>query len=143
VLARTKRPRQLLMAVAEKVSTIADESQRSDLTAATSILAGLRFDPPLVRRLFRREIMMQSAIYREILAEGELIGEQRGEQRGEQHGRLAVIERQLKRRLGVIPKRGQEKLNTLTLSELDELSEALLDFQSTEDLLRWLKSPRA
>lgn len=87
--------------------------------------------------------MMQSAIYREILAEGELIGEQRGEQRGEQHGRLAVIERQLKRRLGVIPKRGQEKLNTLTLSELDELSEALLDFQSTEDLLRWLKSPRA
>ncbi|HEX4946779.1 MAG TPA: DUF4351 domain-containing protein [Blastocatellia bacterium] len=139
VLAYAKRPHQLLMEVAEKVSTIPREARRSDLTAAASILAGLRFKSDLVRRLFRKELMMQSAIYREILAEGELIGEQRGEQRGELHGRLAVIERLLNRRLGLIPKRAQAKLATLTLPELDELSEALLDFQSTQDLMRWLR----
>jgi predicted transposase YdaD len=69
VLARSEQPEQLLMEVAEKVSKIADESQRNDLTAAAGILAGLRFDRSLVRRLFREEIMMQSVIYREILEE--------------------------------------------------------------------------
>ncbi len=39
VLARSDQPDQLLMEVAEKVSKIADESQRSDLTAAAGILA--------------------------------------------------------------------------------------------------------
>lgn len=140
VLARTAKPQQLLMEVAAKVSTIVDENQRSDLTAAANILAGLRFAPSLVRRLFRREIMMQSVIYREILAEGEQIGEQRGQQRGEQQGRLAIIERLLKHRLGLIPKRAQAKLVALTSPELDQLGEALLDFNSVEDLTRWLKN---
>jgi predicted transposase YdaD len=144
VLARAAQPQQLLMEVAEKVSTIPDESQRSDLTAAVSILAGLRFDPKLVHRLFRKEIMMQSVIYREILAEGELIGEQRGEQRGQQRGehqgRLAVIDRQLHHQIGVVPKRLRAKIEELSLSELDALNEALLDFQSVEDLTHWLET---
>jgi predicted transposase/invertase (TIGR01784 family) len=143
VLARTEQPEQLVMDVAAKVSKIVDVSQRSELTTAAHILAGLRIDRDLVSQLFRREVMMQSVTYREILAEGELIGEQRGEQRGvqlgEQHGRLAVIERLLKHRLGIIPKSAQTKLVTLASPELDQLSEALLDFQSVEDLTRWLK----
>lgn len=139
-LARTKHPRQLLMEVAEKVSTIADESQRNDLTAAASILAGLRVDEKFIRRLFRREIMMQSVIYREILAEGELLGEQRGKQQGEHDGRLVIIERQLDRQIGVVSKRLRAQLQELSLPELDDLSVALLDFQSVEDLTRWLKT---
>ncbi|MGH9940183.1 MAG: Rpn family recombination-promoting nuclease/putative transposase, partial [Blastocatellia bacterium] len=138
VLARADQPDQLLMEVAEKVSKIADESQRNDLTTAAGILAGLRFDSDLIRRLFRREIMMQSVIYREILQEGEQIGEQRGigigeqrgieigEQRGEQHGRLAIIQNHLAHRFGNIPAEAQAQLSALSAPELDELSEALL-----------------
>jgi predicted transposase/invertase (TIGR01784 family) len=143
VLARSDQPEQLLVEVAEKVSKIADESQRSDLTAAAGILAGLRFDRSLIRRLFREEIMMQSVIYREIVEESEQrgiqIGEQRGIQIGEQQGRLAVVQRQLTHRFGVIPVRAKAQLSSLSLSELDQLSEALLDFNSTEDLTRWLE----
>jgi len=134
VLARSDQPEQLLMEVAEKVSTIPDESQRSDLTAAAGILAGLRFDGDLIRRHFRREIMMQSVIYREILQEGEQIGEQRGEK----HGRLAVIQNFLTHRLGTIPAEALEQLSKLSLPDLDRLSGALPDINSVEDLIRWL-----
>ncbi|MCG3162607.1 MAG: hypothetical protein JMDDDDMK_03900 [Acidobacteria bacterium] len=158
VLARAEQPERLLMEVAEKVSKIADESQRSDLTAAAGILAGLRFDRNLVRRLFRREIMMQSVIYREILKEGEQLGEQRGiqigeqlgeqrgiqigEQLGEQLGRLAIIKRQLTHRFGVIPAEALAALPALSLPELDQLSEALLEFKSVGDLTIWLEKHR-
>ena len=140
VLARAEQPEELVMEVAAKVSTIADENRRIELTTAAHILAGLRVDSDFANRLFRKELMMQSVTYREILAEGELIGEQRGKQQGEYDGRLTVIKRQLNHRLGVISKRLQAKLETLSLSELDALSEALLDFQSVEDLTRWLQS---
>ncbi|MGH9837438.1 MAG: Rpn family recombination-promoting nuclease/putative transposase [Blastocatellia bacterium] len=150
VLARSDQPEQLLMEVAEKVSTIPDESQRSDLTAAAGILAGLRFDGELIRRHFRREIMMQSVIYREILQEGEQIGEQRGEQRGiqigeqrgEKQGRLVVIQFQLERQLGTVPAEILEQLPALSLSDLDQLGVALLDFKSVDDLIRWLDQHR-
>jgi predicted transposase YdaD len=155
VLARSEHPEELLVEVAEKVSKIADESQRNDLTAAAAILAGLRFERELVRRMFRREIMMQSVIYREILQEGEQVGEQRGiqigeqrgiqigEQRGELHGRLAVVERQLKHRCGTLPAELQEQVAALSSPELDQLSEAVLDFNSAADLIRWLEQLHA
>jgi predicted transposase YdaD len=139
VLACSDQPEQLLMEVAGKVSTIADESQRNDLTAAAGILAGLRFDGELIRRHFRREIMMQSVIYREILQEGEQRGIQIGEQRGEKHGRLVVIQFQLERQLGTVPAEILERLSALTLPDLDRLGVALLDFKSVDDLTRWLE----
>ncbi len=150
VLARAAEPERLLVEIAGKVSTIADESQRNDLTAAAGILAGLRFDRELVHRIFRREIMMQSVIYREILEEGQQIGEQRGiqigeqrgiqigEQRGEQHGRVAVIQRQLTHKCGPMPAEVAAQLPALSLAELDQLGAALLDFKAVDDLTRWL-----
>jgi len=82
VLAKAAQPVQLLTEIATRVSEIPNFDQRIDLTAAAGILAALRFDKPLVQRLFRREIMIQSSIYRDILEEGELLGEQRGLRRG-------------------------------------------------------------
>jgi predicted transposase YdaD len=143
VLARSEQPEQLLMEVAEKVSKIADESERSDLTAAAGILAGLRFDRSLIRRLFREEIMMQSVIYREIVEESEQRGIQIGEQRGERLGRLAIIEQMLIHRFGSIPPEAREHLSALSSPELDRLSAALLGFSSIDDLGQWLEQNRA
>lgn len=138
VLAHTAQPEQLLIEIADKVSTMADQSQRNELTAAAGILAGLRFDRELVHHIFRREIMMQSVIYREIWEEGEQIGEQRGMQIGEQHGRVAVIQRQLTRRFGPLPAEMAAQLAVLSLPALDQLADTLLDFKSVDDLRHWL-----
>jgi hypothetical protein len=120
--------------VAEKVSKIADESHRNDLTAAAGILAGLRFDNCLIRRIFRGEIMIQSVIYREILKEGEQIGEK--------HGRLAVIQKLLTQRFGVNPAETQAQLSALSTPELDELNVAFLGFNSMDDFVRWPEKNR-
>ena len=110
------------------------------LMAAAGILAGLRFDESLAHSLFRKELMMQSVIYREILAEGELIGEKRGKQEGERHGRLTLIRRMLNRRFAFLPKHVKTGVAKLSASQLDRLGEALLDFHSVDEITDWLDS---
>jgi predicted transposase YdaD len=135
VLARTAQPVQLLTEVATRVSAIPNFDQRIDLTAAAGILAGLRFDKPLVQQLFRREIMIQSSIYRDILEEGEMLGEQRGLRLG----KLDTLQRQLQRRFGILPVNLREALALLDITTLDQLSEALFDFASLDDVSAWLE----
>jgi predicted transposase/invertase (TIGR01784 family) len=78
VLAATTGPEQLLTRVAAQVSKIESTQQRQSVSAYTQILAGLRFDKALVRKIFQEGIMRESVIYQEILQEGELKGRQEG-----------------------------------------------------------------
>jgi hypothetical protein len=47
------------------------------------------------------------------------------------------VQRQLRRRLGDLPEVWRDRLATLGLGPLEELAEALLDFQSLADLQDW------
>jgi hypothetical protein len=47
------------------------------------------------------------------------------------------VQRQLRRRLGDLPEVWRDRLAALGLSPLEELAEALLDFQSLADLQDW------
>jgi predicted transposase YdaD len=82
--------------------------------------------------------MRESVIYQDILQEGERIGEQRGEQRGRQEEGNTLILRQLTRRLGNVTPEIQTKIRTLSLTQLEELGEALLDFSQISELTAWL-----
>ena len=57
---------------------------------------------------------------------------------GRMKGELAVIKRQLKRRIGAVNPAVEKKLGRLRLARLEALAEALLDFTGPEDLDRWL-----
>jgi len=70
---------------------IEERRDRSNLTAASQILAGLVLDEYTISEIMRRDIMRESVIYQAILREGELIGEARGEQRGEKRGKQQGI----------------------------------------------------
>jgi predicted transposase YdaD len=114
--------------------------QASSLRQARSLLyksfrtaiAGLRFEQNLIQQLFREEIMRESVIYQDII--------QKGIQQGKQEGELAVVLRQLTRRLGTIEPEVQERLRSLTTTQLEDLAEALLDFSNADDLTNWLQS---
>ncbi len=84
--------------------------------------------------------MRESVIYQEILAEGE----QRGEQRGREEGRKAegqlLILRLLTRRVGELPQEVLNRIETLSLEQLENLGEALLDFQAIADLETWFST---
>ncbi|QLE59154.1 DUF4351 domain-containing protein [Nostoc sp. TCL26-01] len=131
-LTATTQPQQLLQRVVQQVSQV-EPTQRPEISAYTQILAGLKYRKDLIRQLFREGMMRESVIYQEILAEGE----ERGEQRGEQRERSLIL-RQLQRRVGELPKDISDRLNTLSLEQLENLGEALLDFTSLADLLLWL-----
>jgi predicted transposase YdaD len=74
--------------------------------------------------------MQESVIYQDIL--------QKGEQKGLQKGEVAVILRQITRRLGAIEPDIEEQIRTLSITQLEELAEALLDFNSQSDLVNYL-----
>ena len=75
-----------------------------------------------IEAMFELSDLKQTRVYQEALAEGEI--------------KLAI--RQLNRKLGNIPRNLTEQIRELPLNKIESLGEALLDFQSLSDLVRWL-----
>jgi len=48
---------------------------------------------------------------------------------------LAVIMRQFNRRIGTVEPELQERIRQLSLAQLEDLAEALLDFSNVQDLI--------
>ncbi|AOX01698.1 hypothetical protein BJP34_21660 [Moorena producens PAL-8-15-08-1] len=130
-LARSNRPNLLLEQVVAAVDKIEEKPLRGNLAACVDVLAGLRFDKNLVRRLLREEVMEESVTYQDII--------QKGVQRGKQEGVLLVVMRLLTLRLGLLDPVLQQQIEGLSITRLEELSEALLDFETVTDLAVWLE----
>jgi hypothetical protein len=60
--------------------------------------------------------------------------------RSRQEGEIRLLIRQLSRRFGPISDRRVQVINSLTLEQLEDLGEALLDFGELGDLDQWLQS---
>jgi len=136
VLARTDTPTYLLEQVAARVDMIEGRQQRSDISAYTEILAGLKFNKDLIRRFLREELMRESVIYREIQQEAK----QEGREEGRQEGEATLVLRLLARRLEQVSPEVRSQIQQLPVAQLEELGEALLDFSSAQDLTDWLQA---
>ena len=75
--------------------------------------------------------MRESVIYQEILQEGREEGRQ---------SELRLVMRQLTRRIGAINLQLQSQIENLSLTQLEDLGEVLLDFATEEDLINWLNN---
>ncbi|NJK65688.1 MAG: DUF4351 domain-containing protein [Microcoleus sp. SU_5_3] len=118
--------------------SLEEPTQQADLLACTQVLAGLRFEKALLRQLFRKETMRESVIYQEIREDGLLEGRQLGLLEGRKDEALSFLTRQLTRRIGAIAPQISEQIQTLSVEELEDLGEALLDFSEPSDLTNWL-----
>jgi predicted transposase/invertase (TIGR01784 family) len=76
----------------------------------------------------------QTRFYQEVLE----IGEKKGLQQGVQQGEANLTIRLLKRRCGNLTAIQEQKVRSLSISQLESLGEALLDFQNMSDLENWL-----
>lgn len=126
-LARTDSPASLLEQVAAQVDMIEELEQQRNISACVEVLASLRFDKNLIRQFLREELMRESPIYQEIIQEGV------------QRGKRDTVIRQLTRRIGTVPPQLQAQVQNLSIEQLDELSEVLLDFADATDLIAWLQ----
>ncbi|AFZ44180.1 hypothetical protein PCC7418_2014 [Halothece sp. PCC 7418] len=123
-LTATNEPQTLLQQVVEQVNELEAE-KRAEISAYAQIVAGLKYEKDLVKRLFREGMMRESVIYQDIIREGE-----------EKEGRSLIL-RLLTRRVGELPQLWRDRVNRLSLEQLENLGEALLDFQGIGDLETW------
>jgi hypothetical protein len=70
-------------------------------------------------------------------------GEQRGRQTGIQEGEQVLVLRLLTRRIGPISPPMEAQIRLLSLTQLEELGEALLDFSELAELENWLEQNRS
>jgi hypothetical protein len=77
---------------------------------------------------------------KETLQEGELMGRQAGIQAGKREGEVSFALRLLTRRFGTIAPSTETQIRKLSLNQLEEMGEALLDFSSLSDLEGWLRT---
>jgi predicted transposase YdaD len=66
--------------------------------------------------------------------------EEIGYDRGKTEEAQSLILRLLNRKLVVLPDRTIDRINKLSITHLESLGEALLDFDTIEDLTTWLET---
>ncbi len=88
--------------------------------------------------------LKETRVYREIKEEGREQGLEQGLEQGREQGREAearsLIFRQLTKRVGELPQQLRQRIESLSLEQLENLGEALLDFTSMADLQAWLSA---
>jgi predicted transposase YdaD len=78
----------------------------------------------------READVTQTRFYQEVL------------ERGEKSGEANLVIRLLNRRCGKLTPIQEEKVRSLSISQLESLGEALLDFQNMSDLENWFQDNR-
>jgi hypothetical protein len=64
-----------------------------------------------------------------------------GISRGRRQGEIELVLRLLRRRLGSVTAPQEKALRVLSISRIEALGEALIEFSSPADLDRWLRKP--
>lgn len=130
VLGCTEDRIQTLQTVSLLIDKLENRRERSNITAATSLLAGLVLKKEVIKQVLREKIMQESVIYQDI--------KEQGIKQGLQQGQVLLVLRQLKRRIGEVESEYETQIAGLSVEQLEALGEALLDFANRDDLLTWL-----
>jgi predicted transposase YdaD len=103
-----------------------------ELESLLGFFASFVLDTELVRQIMRWDmtVLRESPWYQEI------------RQEGKQEGELTFALRLITRRFGSIAPDQEIKIRNLSLPQLEELGEALLDFSQASDLEDWLNAHR-
>ena len=130
ILGRTENRTQTLREVSSLIDNINDRKTQSNITTATSLLAGLVLNKDVIGSILREEIMQESVIYQDII--------QQGIQQGLQQGKASLVLRLLNHRIGDLNSEEEARITNLSVEQLEVLGIALFDFSSRDDLLAWL-----
>jgi DNA anti-recombination protein RmuC len=90
--------------------------------------------------LFQSELGTMEASEQEQIMQITTSWEQKGRTEGRVEGQSNTILRLLNRKLGNLPEAIATQIKSLEPNQLDTLTEDLLDFQTLDDLERWLSS---
>ena len=117
----------------ELLHGVGDQREQADLLGLATMLAFRRFREEIIRELFYEEydMLKESSFIKEWIEEG------RAEGRVE--GQILLILKLLKKILGRVSVELEQKIRSLSESEIERLSYDLLDMKKTADLEQWLR----
>jgi predicted transposase/invertase (TIGR01784 family) len=131
IIEEEQTPEEARYLLSRTAQEVAEPARRAIIELTTTIVA-YRFE-----NLSRREIeamlditLKETRVYREIKEEGR------------EEGQRSLILRQLTRRVGELPQAVRSQVEALSLEQLEDLGEALLDFTSLDDVRAWLNHDR-
>jgi len=112
-----------------------------ELKKALEIAQRAQLSPKEAERLHKQEVFFQDQKGVGIKArrEGLEQGREQGRKEGQLLGERKIIFRQLQRRFGTIEEEAIALIEKLSPENLELLSEAILEFTRSEDLLNWLQ----
>jgi len=84
-------------------------------------------------------MLEESVVYQDILQKGRRSGLQEGRQKGVEEGKRELVMLLLEERCGKLSPKIRKQIEHLPAEQLEDLGKALLDFQSKQDLTRWLR----
>jgi predicted transposase/invertase (TIGR01784 family) len=150
ILASEKKAPKLARNLAEKVEQETNTELRDNIVEFIEAVLVYKF-PKLSRQeveaMFTHSDLKKTRVYQDAMLEGEQrglqIGKQEGLQIGEQRGLIkgqsAMLLRQLTRKFGKISPTVKSKISKLSIAQLEDLAEAIFDFQTSADLSTWIK----
>ncbi|MDD1422627.1 DUF4351 domain-containing protein [Dolichospermum sp. ST_sed1] len=86
--------------------------------------------------------MQLSPLYLERIQDATKQGIQQGIQQGIEREAVSFVMRLLNRRFGLIAPDIEKQIRSLSVERIEDLGEALLDFQSEADLTTWIDNIR-
>ena len=117
--------------IVDRIAGLAAAARETALAQLT-ILAGLRRLSKTVEQEARKMPIRINLLENEVL--GPVI--KKGLLEARQEGELTILRRQIEKRFGVLPGWASDKLAALPASELEDLSERVLDAKCVEELLK-------
>jgi predicted transposase YdaD len=66
-------------------------------------------------------------------------GLQQGRQEGRREGEAEIVLRLLNRRFKHVSRKAEKQIREFSISQIEELTDALFDFETTKNLTAWLK----
>jgi len=127
-----EQARQLIARTREELTDAAQQRKILELVETVLIYKFPDLSREELEQMLGLNELKQTRFYQEALEEGL--------EQGRQEGELAVVLRQLRRRLGTVELQLQLQIQQLSSAQLEELAEALLDFSTAEDLVTWLQT---
>jgi len=138
VLSDTADRQRTLREAAQRIEQMEEPREQSNVAASTAILAGLVLDKEVIERVLRQETMRESVIYQDIRDEAKAEGRAEGRAEGQREEGVAFVLRLLRKRFGQVSLDVEKRIQGLSVSQLEDLGEALLDFNTQADLVDWL-----
>jgi predicted transposase/invertase (TIGR01784 family) len=109
-----------------------------EINKAFAIASQANLNRDELEDLERQEVYIQDR--RGAISKAVRIGTEKGRQEGRQEGQLALIIRLLERRVGAVDSEVETQIQQLPIALLENLADALLNFNDISDLTAWLQT---